>query len=85
MPEQVAFKTWFRGNDDLTAGKTRRKHPPTGKREAQQAERARIVEEVLRLSLTTGLTSPGIAHRVKRSERVVDEMRATLRAEGRMR
>jgi hypothetical protein len=51
----------------------------------RRAERARIVEEVLRLSLTTGLTSPGIAHRVKRSERVVDEMRATLRAEGRMR
>jgi hypothetical protein len=62
-----------------------RKTRDTGKREARQAERARIMEEVLRLSLTTGLTSPGIAHRVKRSERVVDEMRATLRAEGRMR
>jgi hypothetical protein len=49
------------------------------------AERTRIMEEVLHLSRTTGLSSPGIAHRVKRSERVVDEMRATLRAEGRMR
>jgi hypothetical protein len=82
---ELHFKTWFRGNDDLAVGNASRKRPPTGKREAQQAERARIVEEVLRLSLTTGLTSPGIAHRVKRSERVVDEMRATLRAEGRMR
>jgi hypothetical protein len=81
----MALKTWFKGNDDLTVGERARQRTPTGKREAQRAERARIVEEVLRLSLTTGLTSPGIAHRVKRSERVVDEMRAELRAEGRMR